>query len=1186
MTLIFNTKAGRKTTQKRELEFHRVGTKRRADDSASRFASALTLRDSAPLVASLIVILALEIIPSGTSAALAQSANEANLQPQPAFVLNTAKNSLKSVYKSEDVSWKPGRIILNGGWVQKRFDADGLVTVHLNLSEPKSADDETDPEFRVRIVVPDAFDVLVKFTTVQVEGKRVTKVSVVQIANDDSQKRSLVRQTIFKDSLTSLSVQYRYGQVVVHAASGLVVVAHVTNGDASVDRVTLLAPNSKLDLHGMKINANKPVSLDDNTNLQLQNAQTLQVAGRQAMKRRDWDAAIKAFEQSLLQMKSVLGENHFRIAVALKELGRSYLLKGDKQNAHKALQQSIEMATPLVGDVHEVVSDSVRILAEGFEQRSELPAALRNYQVARFKYGFVRGDQHLSVIELDAKIAELIGRMGDFSAAEVLLQQAMDKASATSGETTLAYAKMLDQMTRLCLSFQRLEKAEKSGLRAEEMRRRLQGENHGDYGTTIGTLASIYRQQARLPEALTLSEKALAIARKSSEQPTEYADRASNLGLIYENLGRYADAEKLYEECLEIREKTVGRLHSKYAITLRNLAGLYESMGQPDRATELFEQASLIVRDEINRGAAYLTDFEQHLMEGRFRSFLDTYVSNTIETGADAEPLLHAVWLWKGAITVRQMAKLAVAEDPQLKLHFDAIKDVNRRITEHSRQMPQKKDNVDQVEYERLVEEWGQSLDQLYSERSDAESKIARQARTASVGRQTVHAIRERLPKNAAFVDFLEYNHASTKADAKGHTDYERRYVAFIVTDRSVDIVPIGSTEEIDSAITTFRAVIHGQLSPDDLQKSSVAIKRLQLSVWSPIRDKLLGAELVIVSPDMTVGTLPFAALPNPVSDSFLIEDFQFISVPIAQMLSSLPERKSDPESSLLVVGDIDYQGGVKESSSRKERGETQPTAQSIARSLSRDEWNSLPGFRAESTIVTDLFDNHVPQGRRTSLTAASATEAAFLQLADKHSILHVVTHGYFEKPATNDLARSQIVSRLLPTYLSGLAFAGANRPYSNFSDGQDGLLRATEIESFMMPDVDLVVLSACETGLGKPTRGAGLMGLQRAFHVAGARSVVASLWRVDDRATQELMKKFYTNLWVHRQSKADALRNAQLWILNHPDELSRMGVRDVTVRGRIRNTKPTVATTREDASRKRTSPYFWAPWLLSGDWR
>ena len=121
----------------------------------------------------------------------------------------------------------------------------------------------------------------------------------------------------------------------------------------------------------------------------------------------------------------------------------------------------------------------------------------------------------------------------------------------------------------------------------------------------------------------------------------------------------------------------------------------------------------------------------------------------------------------------------------------------------------------------------------------------------------------------------------------------------------------------------------------------------------------------------------------------------------------------------------------------------------------------------------------------------------------------------------------------LHPGLLSGLVFAGVNRPAQLGQD--DGILTALEVAELDLSDLELVVLSSCETGLGQVAGGEGLLGLQRAFHVAGARSVVASLWNVRDEETHQLMREFYRRVWSEKPvSKVEALRQAQFWMLEN----------------------------------------------------
>jgi len=199
-------------------------------------------------------------------------------------------------------------------------------------------------------------------------------------------------------------------------------------------------------------------------------------------------------------------------------------------------------------------------------------------------------------------------------------------------------------------------------------------------------------------------------------------------------------------------------------------------------------------------------------------------------------------------------------------------------------------------------------------------------------------------------------------------------------------------------------------------------------------------------------------------------------------------------------------------------------------------------------------------------LTGASATEGAFKRQLPRHAFVHVATHGFFRpegavsmwdaaKASGSDVDETEELAGLLPGLLSGLVFAGANLPAAEGRD--DGLLTAEELTWLDLSGCELVALSACETGLGSARGGEGLIGLRRALHHAGARTVLASLWSVDDRATSELMASFYRQLWLEGRSRVGALRTAQLEMLR---------------------------SNREAHGEKR--PDTWGAFVLSGEWR
>jgi CHAT domain-containing protein len=204
-----------------------------------------------------------------------------------------------------------------------------------------------------------------------------------------------------------------------------------------------------------------------------------------------------------------------------------------------------------------------------------------------------------------------------------------------------------------------------------------------------------------------------------------------------------------------------------------------------------------------------------------------------------------------------------------------------------------------------------------------------------------------------------------------------------------------------------------------------------------------------------------------------------------------------------------------------------------------------------------------------------------------------LATHGFFqpaddrrpqaepEVPQFGSFHDCEQAVGFHPGLQCGLALAGANR--KSEADGKtidDGILTAIEVASLDLRNVELVVLSACETGLGKTASGEGVLGLQRAFEMAGAHNVVASLWKVDDRATVALMRVFYHKLWVERKPAAVALREAQLALLRHPDQIESLA----TTRGpNLEKTVKLVGQGQRTPTARTPSPRVWAAFVVSG---
>jgi CHAT domain-containing protein len=324
------------------------------------------------------------------------------------------------------------------------------------------------------------------------------------------------------------------------------------------------------------------------------------------------------------------------------------------------------------------------------------------------------------------------------------------------------------------------------------------------------------------------------------------------------------------------------------------------------------------------------------------------------------------------------------------------------------------------------------------------------------------------------------------------------------------------------------------------------------------------GTRTVYLAPDAALTGLPWAALPGVKAGTVLLEEYTLAVVPYGQFLlealSSSRGRQLTEEGRLLALGAVEYDP---------------------APANTKATWPALPGTAGELERVLTLAGNRPTA----TLRGKDASTARLLKDLPKARWAHLATHGFFADRAlrsvfqfgTDDFRRGQKGERVgvgarNPLVLSGLVLAGANE---HKEDG--GVLTAEAIAGLDLDGLELAVLSACDTGLGEVAGGEGVFGLQRAFHLAGAQNVIASLWKVDDEATAALMALFYHHLWVEKQAPLEALRQAQLTLYRHPDRIPVLA----RERGLEFNKAARVPT---DARAPRRAPArLWAGFVLSG---
>ena len=486
---------------------------------------------------------------------------------------------------------------------------------------------------------------------------------------------------------------------------------------------------------------------------------------------------------------------------------------------------------------------------------------------------------------------------------------------------------------------------------------------------------------------------------------------------------------------------------------------------------------------------------------------------------------------------------------------------------------------------------WREQVMQLAAERDAVESQLRALNQAVATPTPTAAELAGGLPEKAALVDIVAYERRVPSTEHKGQWKVEPRFLAFVVRHgRKVERIDLGAVEDVSKEVDAWLKANDSGRPGGRATLSELALlgRPLRKRLWEPLEKSLEGADVILVSPDGAIARFPMAALPGVDADSFLVEERALVTVPVPAMLPKLlATQKTAEGGDLVAFGDVAYGGRAGEmdragDSGREGEGDA-------GRSWLPASFSKLENTGPEADGVAARFAACFPKAAASVLKGEQASEGAFRRLAPSCRWVHLATHGFFapeliesalaSKPGTRpegagpEPATQGLGMKFHPGLMSGLALAGANIP--NQPDEDDGILSAMEVAAMDLSGVEMAVLSACQSAQGKEAFGEGVFGLQRAFQVAGSRSVVATQWSVDDLGTRILMMRFYRNLWEKKMTKLEALRDAQRWMISASRKAAKAGE------------SPTEITVDADKLPPRLlHPAIWAPFVLSGDWR
>jgi CHAT domain-containing protein/Tfp pilus assembly protein PilF len=872
-------------------------------------------------------------------------------------------------------------------------------------------------------------------------------------------------------------------------------------------------------------------------------ARLLAGTGSVFVRRNEWDQAERSFTEAIAASQEN-GSDTLHTALVLNDFGNKLWPRGDLDAAEEKFRRALGIAEKLAPEslIASASLGSLGIVA--FHRgdlgnadkwfRQALPIAERHRPDARLVQGlmnnlgavaFLRGDlngaeeyHHRSLSLAEKRTADPVATIneignlgnvatarGDLSTADEYFRKRLTILEKHAPDS-IEVAKTLNNLGAVALERGDVTRAEQYHVQSLRIKEKLAPGSHG-VATSLHGLGEVALARGDFAVSDDYHKRELAILEKVAPDSLSVANSVHQLGMVAQRRGKLDKAEEYHRRALTIREKLAPDSAAQ-AEALSALANVLREMEKFDTAERLLSHALEIIESQIGRVGG--DEDTRSTFRAKYASYYGDYIGLLLERNKPEEAF-HTLERSRARSMLALLAErdLTFGSDLPLELHQRR----QRNAAEYDRlqaQMAVLNPNKDAVRIEQSIAR----LRKLRSERGHIAEQIKKgSARLASLQYPEPLGVRETRRVLDPGTCLLSYS---------VHDD---RTVLFAMNaQETLTVISIAvSKDALRGQVNAFRSLIQRRDA-----RNRVLLKREARALYDllirPVEALIASSERVLLIPDGPLHALPFGALLRN-DKQYLVQWKALhtaISVTVYAELKRSRRVAPARQFELVAFGDPQYpspRGDFERRSDPEFRS-------AVKRGLSLA---PLPYSRQEVSSIAALY----PDRSRTFL-GKDATEERAKSLGPSAAYVHFAAHGLLEE-------RFPLNSALILTI-----------PAKWAEGRENGLLQAWEVFEQVRWDADLVVLSACETGLGQELAGEGLVGLTRAFHYAGARSVIATLWKVEDRRTAVLMQHFYRNL-RKGDNKDQALRSAQLQMLSSPAS---------------------------------NHPVYWAGFNLSGEWK
>ena len=820
--------------------------------------------------------------------------------------------------------------------------------------------------------------------------------------------------------------------------------------------------------------------------------------------------------------KDLFGEDNLDYANSLSALASYNVALGNYNEAIRFENVVLKICDKNLGVKHPYYVRTLSTLAAHHDLLGNFHDALKFGTLAMELSKVVFGEKHPDYIVSVSNLAVYYSHIGNYHEALNLGTIAMEVGKEALGENNPDYVTILNALATYNSYLCNYNEAVRLGNIVTEIRKEILGVKHPDYARSLSNLAAFYEKLGNNHEAMRLATKAMEIRKEIlGEKHPDYARSLSNLAVYYSNLGEYNESIRLRTIASEIQEETLGDKHPDYIMNNISQALDYILINDERNLKLIVQRIFPNVIQNLVSTFRYLPLSDRQLIWNKTK-----YQLNFIHTCAATYPNEEFLKFGYNSILLSKGILLNTEQE--------FIRFISENVPEESR-MKYKEIRCLRQQLNKMYEKPMATLDMDVDSLEHHVMELERQFMydVSNFGGYTknlsisMEEIKKKLRVDDVAIEFVSYP----------TLDNNRIIYAAYVLKKDMEVpVLVKLLEEKDLLNLTYHDIY-----------STTKVSKL---IWKNLKTEIGNANNVYFAPIGILNQIAIEYLPDFENDGLISDRYN-----IFRLSSTREIALNKPQHSVndaVIYGGIKYDSDIETMVSENARFKTRGFLSYIVNVDSlptRSHYEYLKFSLTEAETIDSLMKMHNLNGEL--ISGDNATETSFKNLSGKHkNIIHIATHGfYWEKDEAEYRASENPKLSFLIEFTSpykrntedlaltrtGLLMAGANnilRRKEIPGNIEDGILTAKEIADLDFKDLDLVVLSACQTGLGEISS-EGVFGLQRGFKKAGANSILMSLWDVNDEATQIFMTEFY-KAFLSGISKQQSLQLAQLKLRNN----------------------------------------------------